>query len=353
MELAELRKKIDELDRQIVQLINERYTTVLDIGHWKKSNSSAIYVPEREKALIEKLQKLNEGPMQDNVLKAIYREIMSGALALEHPLRISFLGPEGSFTEQAALAKFGNCVDYQAKSSIADIFKDIETERADYGCIPVENSTEGAVTHTLDMLLMSPAKICAESNMRIHHHLMANCEFSEIKKLYSHIQVFGQCRNFIQEKLPGVELVETGSTTKAAALAVQEKNAAAIGGLLAAEKYGLNILMENVEDFGNNTTRFLIIGNQDTRATGDDKTSICFALKDKVGALYDCLRPFKMASLTLTMIESRPTKNSNWEYCFFVDVLGHATDEKIVWALEELERSCNFVKVMGSYPRSL
>lgn len=353
MGLNELRANIDRIDKQIVELINERYNYVKGVGQWKQDNSSAIYVPEREKSLIDRLQKLNLGPMQNKTLRAIFREIMSGAISLEHPVRVSFLGPEGTFTEQAARAKFGDSVSYQARNSIADIFADIETGRLDYGCIPVENSTEGAVTHTLDRLISSSVKICAELNMRIHHHLMANCKLKEIQRIYSHTQAFAQCRNFIQETMPHAELIETGSTSKAAALASKEANAAAIGCSLATAKYDINIIAENVEDFGNNTTRFLFIAPQETTATGDDKTSICIALKDKVGALYDCLKPFKLSSTTLTMIESRPMKNSNWEYCFFIDVLGHCTDAKIMKALDALESSCSFIKILGSYPRCL
>jgi len=353
MSLDDLRANIDKIDNKLIELINERYNYVKGVGKWKQDNSSAIYVPEREKSLIDRLQGLNQGPLQNKTLRAIFREIMSGAISLEHPVRISFLGPEGTFTEQAARAKFGASVSYQARNSIADIFTDIETGRLDYGCIPVENSTEGAVTHTLDRLISSSVRICAELNMRIHHHLMANCELKAIKRIYSHTQVFGQCRNFIQENMPNAELIETGSTSKATELAAKEPNAAAIGCRLAAEKYTIKIIEENIEDFCNNTTRFLFIAPQKTKATGDDKTSICIALKDKVGVLYDCLKPFKEGEITLTMIESRPMKNNNWEYCFFIDVLGHCTDEKIMTALEALKPSCSFIKILGSYPRCL
>ncbi len=353
MDLATLRENIDRIDKQLVELINERYEYVKGVGKWKQQNAGAIYVPEREKRLIERLQQLNKGPMSNRTLRAIFREIMSGAISLEHPVRISFLGPEGSFTEQAAREKFGASVSYQARNSIADIFTDIEAGRLDYGCIPVENSTEGAVTHTLDRLISSSVRICAELNMPIHHHLMANCALNEIKTIYSHSQVFGQCRNFIHETMPRAELIETGSTAKAAAIAAKTPNAAAIGCKLASDKYGVKIIAENVEDFSNNTTRFLFIASQTTESTGHDKTSICIALKDKVGALYDCLKPFKEASITLTMIESRPMKSNNWEYCFFIDVLGHCNDEKIVIALEQLKPICSFIKILGSYPRCL
>lgn len=353
MNIEELRNEIDQIDRQIVTLINQRYLHVQDVGKLKKDNASAIYVPEREKALLEKLSKLNEGPMSQRALRAIYREIMSGALELEHPLRITFFGEEGSNTHLAALAKFGHSVTYMPSTTIAGVFKDIETGRTDYGCVPVENSTEGAINYTLDTLIMSSANICAEMDLRIHHNLMAKCSREEIKKVYSHPQVLGQCRIYLQEKLPGVEVIESGSSTKAAAIAATEPNAASISSTVAAELFNLVILEENIEDFSNNTTRFLIIGNQDPAPTGDDKTSVCFAIKDKVGALYDSIKPFKDEGVTMTMIESRPTKSSNWEYCFFVDILGHRSDAKIVRAFAEVEKQCKFLKILGSYPRGV
>ncbi|MHB9139287.1 MAG: prephenate dehydratase [Victivallaceae bacterium] len=353
MNIEELRNEIDQIDQQIVTLINQRYLHVKDVGKLKKSSSSAIYVPEREKALLDKLLKLNKGPMTQRALRAIYREIMSGALELEHPIRITFFGEEGSNTHLAALAKFGHSVTYMPSTTIAGVFKDIETGRTDYGCVPVENSTEGAINYTLDTLITSSANICAEMDLRIHHNLMAKCGREEIKKVYSHPQVLGQCRIYLQEKLPGVEVIEAGSSTKAAAIAAAEPNVASISSSVAAELFNLTVLEENIEDFSNNTTRFLIIGNQEPAPTGDDKTSVCFAIKDKVGALYDSIKPFKDEGITMTMIESRPTKSSNWEYCFFVDILGHRSDAKIVRAFAEVEKQCKFLKILGSYPRGV
>ncbi|MFA7230461.1 MAG: prephenate dehydratase [Victivallaceae bacterium] len=352
MALDKLREKIEHLDRQIVSLINERYRYVQEVGKWKKDNALSIYVPEREKALLKKLSEFNEGPMTEDILRAIYREIMSGALKLEMPLKVTFLGPEGTFTHQAALAKFGHSVEYHPTASIAGVFKDIETGRADYGCVPIENSTEGAVNYTLDTLMMSTVGICAELNLRIHHNLMSRHARNEITRIYSHPQTFGQCRQYLQENFPGIEQVEAGSNTRAAALAAAEEGAAAIAPAIAAEMFQMNFIAENIEDFSNNTTRFMIVGNQSTIATGDDKTSICFAIKDKVGALYDCIKPFKDEEITMTMIESRPIKSSNWEYCFFIDLLGHRNDEKLLRASELLEKKCSFFKILGSYPRS-
>lgn len=352
MPLSKIRNNIDEIDRQIVELLNQRYKEVEKVGRWKKDNNSPIYIPEREKALLEKICKHNNGPMTEDILRNIYREIMSGALKLESSLKVTYFGSPGSFTHQAALSKFGNSVEFHHEDSIAAVFKAIEAERSDYGCVPVENSTEGAVTHTLDTLVNTNLSICAELNLPIHHYLMANCPFDEIRRVYSHIQILGQCREYLQSNLPGVDLIETASSPKAASIAVTEKGSAAISGKIAAEIFNLNILAENIEDFSNNTTRFLVLGKQKTEPTGDDKTSVCFAIKDKIGALYDCIKPFKDAGITMTKVESRPMKNANWEYCFFIDILGHR-DEKIIQdAFAELKNSCSFFKILGSYSRT-
>ncbi len=350
--LNELRKKIDGIDGQILKLINERYRHVIEVGHFKKKTAHAIYVPEREKAIIERLDKLNKGPLTPHALRAIYREIISGAISLEKPLTIGFFGPEASFTHLAALGKFGHCAKYVPKASITDVFSDVEAERIDYGVVPIENSTEGAINHTLDMLINSSVKICSEINMRIHHNLLAKCRKEQIRKVYSHAQVLGQCRSWIQENLPGVEVIESSSSTKASKVASEEKYSAAISSTLAAELYRLDIIADNIEDIADNTTRFLVLGWQEPRPTGDDKTSICYAIKDRVGALYDSLLPFKNEKVTLTMIESRPSKRKNWEYYFFLDILGHHEDAAPQKALEKLKDMCQFVRILGSYPRS-
>lgn len=353
MDINELRENIDRIDSQIVSLLNERYEYVKRVGEWKNNRSSAIYVPEREKSLLKKLEALNtNGLLENRTLRAIYREIMSGAIALEHPVKVGYLGPEATFSQMAALGKFGRSVEYSACANIADVFTDVERERVNYGCVPIENSTEGAVNYTLDRFIDSTAKICAEVNMRIHHNLLANCKRSEIKRIYSHPQILGQCQNWIQKNLPGVDQVEVSSSTKATKTALTEPGSAAIASTLAAETYGLTVLDKGIEDCSDNTTRFFIIGNQDPKPTGDDKTSICFAIKDKTGALYDCLLPFKTQEITLTMIESRPSKQKNWQYCFFVDMLGHHEEKNVKQAISELEDMCQFVKVLGSYPRN-
>ena len=350
MDLQELRMKIDSIDRGIVRLLNDRYEVVKQVGEWKRERGEPIYVPEREKALLEKLETLNRGPMPNSTLRAVYREIMSGALRLENPLKVAFFGPEATFTHLAAKLKFGHGVEYISKSTIADVFHAVEGGKCDYGCVPVENSTEGVVNYTLDMLMDSSVKICAEINMRIQQCLLSNAEKSKIKVVYSHAQSLGQCRNWLTEHLPGVETIAVVSNSRAADLAAREEGAAAIGSELAAEVYGLKIVEKGIQDNPNNTTRFLVTGTQEVKPSGQDKTSICFAIKDRVGALYDCLLPFKQAGVTLTMIESRPSKRRNWEYLFFIDMLGHATDPEIAAALKELNTLAHSLKVLGSYP---
>ena len=350
MDLQELRIKIDSIDRGIVRLLNDRYEVVKQVGEWKRERGEPIYVPEREKALLEKLETINRGPMPNSTLRAVYREIMSGALRLENPLKVAFFGPEATFTHLAAKMKFGHGVEYISKSTIADVFHAVEAGKCDYGCVPVENSTEGVVNYTLDMLMDSSVKICAEINMRIQQCLLSNAEKSKIKVVYSHAQSLGQCRNWLTEHLPGGETIAVVSNSRAADLAAREEGAAAIGSELAAEVYGLKIVEKGIQDNPNNTTRFLVTGTQEVKPSGQDKTSICFAIKDRVGALYDCLLPFKHAGVTLTMIESRPSKRRNWEYLFFIDMLGHATDPEIAAALKELNTLAHSLKVLGSYP---
>ncbi|UDQ96671.1 prephenate dehydratase [Lentisphaerota bacterium WC36G] len=354
MDINQLRDNIDKLDHQIVELINERYKYVKGIGELKGSSNSAIYVPEREKSLLKKLTAINKGDLLTNeTLQAIYREIMSGAIALERPLQIAFLGPKATFTHQAAIAKFGHSIELIAKSNIADVFNDIENGRVDYGCVPIENTTEGAVNHTLDMFMNSDVRICAEHNLRVQHSLLSNCKLSEIKTVYSHSQAIAQCRQWLLQNIPEAELIETASTAIAAKLASKQFGAAAIASELASEMYNIDILFHNIQDRSDNITRFMILGNQKTLPTGDDKTSICFSVHDRIGALYDCLLPFKEENITMSMIESRPSKLRNWEYFFFVDILGHRNDEKVQRAFDKLKDLCHVFRILGSYPRGI
>ena len=298
----------------------------------------------------ERVAAQNDGPLSDEALQAVYREIMSGCLALEKPLRISYMGPPASFSNIAALKKFGSSVRYLPVNTINDVFAEVEHGRADYGVVPIENSIEGAINYTLDMFMESDLKICSEISIEISHNLLAKCGMDKIKRVYSNPSVIGQCRMWLEANLPRVEIIEVTSTTKAAGMAVREKGAAAIGSSLAAECYGLNMLARSIEDNPHNMTRFLVIGKVESRPTGKDKTSIMFAVKDKVGALHDMLVPFKKNKINLTKIESRPSKKRAWEYRFFVDMMGHHNDKNVIKAIDQLREVCTSLKVLGSYP---
>jgi len=350
MELKKLREEIDSLDKKIVELLNKRAELTLEIAKLKKELKESPYSPDREKEVYNKVISMNKGPLKNEALSAIYREIMSASLSLEKPLKIAYLGPPATFTHIAALRKFGSQVDYLDCRSITDVFNEVEKGNADYGVVPIENSIEGAVSHTLDMFVDSEINICSEISLEIKHNLLANCKKEEIKKVYSNPQVFGQCRIWLETNLPYVELVEVSSTTKAAEIASRENFSAAIASEMAAEYYGLKILASSIEDSPRNVTRFLVIGRSVTRPTGKDKTSIMFSIKDRVGALHDMLYPFKKNNINLTKIESRPSKRRTWDYYFFVDLEGHIEDKKVKKALKELEKLCTYLKILGSYP---
>ncbi|MDD5115740.1 MAG: prephenate dehydratase [Candidatus Omnitrophica bacterium] len=345
-----MRKKIDMLDRKLISLLNLRAEVTRQIGKVKLDTGKSIYSPEREMQVLRKASSLNKGPLKKEALEAIYREIMSASLAMEKYLKIAYMGPQASFSNLAALKRFGSQVGFVACASIPEVFFEVETERADYGVVPVENSIEGAVTHTLDMLVDSDLKICSQVILNVSHNLLANCARGSIRRVYSNPQVFGQCRVWLQRNIPDAELVDVSSTTRASELAKNEKNSAAIASLLASKVYGLKVLASGIQDSRNNATRFLVVGKSVAKRTGHDKTSLLFSIKDRVGALYDMLLPFRKYGVNLTKIESRPSKKKAWEYYFFVDILGHQDDYKVKKALDELERRCMYLKILGSYP---
>lgn len=350
--LQNLRSKIDDLDKKITALLNLRARVILDIAKIKQRSGASIYSPDREREVLRRLVQANRGPLTQAALEAIYREIMSSSLSLEKPLKIAYLGPQASFTNLAALKKFGSQVGYLACDSISDVFLEVERENADYGVVPIENSIEGAVTHTLDILVDSDLKICAQIILDISHNLLANCPKDKIRRIYSNPQVFGQCRIWLQGNLPQAEKIEVSSTTRAAQITAKEKYSACIASLLAAKVYKLKVVAYDIEDSPHNVTRFLVIGKADVRQTGHDKTSILFSIKDRVGALHDMLLPFKRHKINLTKIESRPSKRKAWDYYFFMDLEGHRLDSNVKRALDELEIKCKFLKVLGSYPIS-
>ena len=352
MTIPEHRQAIDKLDTQIVKLLNERTAHVLEIGAIKLKAGEEIYAPHRERSVLQRLCRKNKGPITSESLRAIYREVMSSALSLEKSMTIAYLGPEATFTHQAAVRRFGASLRYAPLKTIADVFAEVAKNRADYGVVPVENSTEGVVTHTLDMFVDSELKIVAQIVLPIQHCLVSRAPRSRIKKLYTHPQSFAQCRAWVQNNLPHVEVIETSSNARSAELAAAERNAGAIAGSLTAERYNLRILELDIQDNAANATRFLVLGRQCSPATGRDRTSLMFSIADQVGALHKALAPFRRFRINMTKIESRPSKRKAWEYFFFVDCDGHVHDRKVAKAVALLQEHCSYVKVLGSYPNS-
>src|SRR6266487_427711 len=336
MNIPEHRKAIDRLDAKIIKLLNERTQHVLEIGAIKLRAGEEVYAPHRELAVLQRVCRLNPGPISNQSLRAIYREIMSSALSLQKTMRIAYLGPEGTFTHQAAIRRFGSSLRYFPHRTITDVFSEVSKNRADYGVVPIENSTEGVVTHTLDMFVDSDLKIVAQIVLRVQHCLLGNCRRPQIKKLFAHPQSLGQCRGWVQANLPRVEIIETSSNARSAELAAKENESAAIAGVLAAEKYGLRVLEHDIQDNAANATRFLVLGRQCSPPTGKDRTSVMFSIVDQVGALHRALAPFRRYRINMTKIESRPSKRKVWEYFFFVDCDGHFNDSKVAKAVEQL-----------------
>jgi len=350
MSIQKHRVAIDKIDSQIVKLLNRRTKHVLGIGQAKLASGKAIFQPDREQALLRRICKLSDGVLPDESLRHIYREVMSSSIALQKGFKIAFLGPEATYTHQAAVRRFGTSLNYVPQKTISEVFSEVEKNRAEYGVVPVENTTEGVVTHTLDMFVDSELKIVAQIIMPIEHCLVGKGSLDGLKKLYSHPQAYAQCRNWVRETLPRVEFIESSSTTAAAALATKAKTAAAISSSLAAEKYKLTILEAGIQDHSGNATRFLVLGRSCGAPTGHDRTSLMFTVNDKVGALHDALQPFRTHRLNMTKIESRPSKRKAWEYIFFVDVDGHHDNPKLAKSIRQLGEKCSFVKILGSYP---
>jgi chorismate mutase/prephenate dehydratase len=352
MALDELRNRIDEIDNQLVELLNERARVVVEIGKIKNRTGGQIYAPDREKQVQEAIVKANKGPLPDKCLVAIWRELMSGSFALERPLRIGYLGPGGSFSHTAAMLKFGQSVEYEPLADIRSIFDEVSKGHCDLGLAPIENTTGGGVIETLDALIDSDVKIRAEVLMTIRHNLLGNCPLEQVEKIYSKPEVFAQCRNWLSATFKEAKTVAVASTAKAAQMAADEPGAAAIGSRTAAEIYGLKVVCANIEDIASNITRFLVISREDARPTGEDKTAILFSTAHKAGALADVLEVFRRYEINLTNIESRPSKKRQWEYYFFVDFIGHRTDENVQKGLEETREHCLQLSILGSFPRA-
>jgi chorismate mutase / prephenate dehydratase len=352
MSLEELRNQINKLDLQLVKLLNERAGIAVDIGKLKNKAGKPIYSPEREKEVLDRVTGANKGPLPDKCLVAIWRELMSGSFALQMQLRIGYLGPGGSFSHTAVMLKFGQSVEYEPLADIRSIFDEVSKGHCDLGLVPIENTTGGGVIETLDALIESDVKICAEVLMVVHHSLLANCLLNQIEKIYSKPEVFAQCRNWLNATFKEAQIISVASSAKAAQMAAEEPKTAAISSVIAAEMYGLKVVCENIEDNANNITRFLVIGRDDAKPTGEDKTAILFSTAHKAGALADVLDVFKKYNINLTNIESRPSKKRQWEYYFFVDFLGHRTEEQVQKGLEEAREHCLQLSILGSFPRA-
>ncbi len=352
MSLDELRKQIDTIDSKLVELLNERARVVVEVGKVKGKTDKAIYAPAREKVVLEKIIRENKGPLPDKTLTAIWRELMSGSFFLERPLRIAYLGPQGSFSHCASMLKFGQSVEYEAVADITSIFSEVSKGHSDLGVVPIQNSSGGGIGETMDAFIGSDVMICAEVYMAIHHNLLANCSLDKIDKIYSKPEVFAQCRKWLSSTFEEAKTIAVASTARAAQMAFEEPNTAAIGSRLAAELYGLKIICENIEDIANNVTRFLIISKNDARPTGEDKTAVLFSTSHKVGALVDVLEVFRRYGLNFSSIESRPSRKREWEFYFFADVECHRESEDMQKALDAARNHCMQLSVLGSFPKS-
>jgi len=352
MDLDELRRQIDELDAQLVKLLNRRADVVVQIGQLKESDGTPIYAPDREKQVVDRIVELNAGPLLDKTLVAIWRELMSGSFALEKPLRIAYLGPEGTNSHLVATEKFGASVEYEPVSTIAGVFDEVAREHADFGMVPIENSIGGGVIDTLDAFVETDVKIYAEINRVIHHHLLANCPLERVERVYSKPEVFAQCQRWLVSVGLADKTIPVASTAKAAELARTESWTAAIGSTLAAELNNLKVICSNIEDNPNNITRFFVVARQWAKRIGDDKTALMFTTAHRAGALAHVLDVFKTEGINLTFITSRPSKKRNWEYYFFVDAEGHIEDENLARAVERCKEHCLELHVLGSFPRA-
>jgi len=348
-----LRQKIEAVDGQILRLLNERAEIVLEVDKVKSEIKMESYDPQREDEILKRLILKNSGPFPREAISPVFGEIISACRSLEVQLTVAYLGPPATHTHLACLEHFGSCIQPLPQESIQDVFEAVEKAKASYGMVPIENSTEGIVNRTLDVLIESEVKICGEVLIRISHDLLSRSgRAGDIEKIYSHPQALEQCRKWLRKTYPQVPLVETVSTAKAAQFAAEDPKAAGIANPFAARIYGLKVIESQIEDYLNNYTRFLILSRENTKRTGRDKTSLLLSIHHTPGSLYQVLKPFSERGINLTKIESRPVKGRPWEYVFFLDFEGHATDARIIETMAELKKNVLFLKVLGSYPRS-
>jgi chorismate mutase/prephenate dehydratase len=357
-DLSAIRQRIDEVDRQIQELISERARFAQQVGISKGKLASAVdyYRPEREAEVLRAVLERNQGPLRDEEMLRLFREIMSACLAQQEPLKVAYLGPEGTFTQSAVYKHFGHSVRGLPFSSIDEVFQEVECGAADFGVVPIENSTEGTVNHTLDMFLTSPLKIGGEIELQIEQHLLGTMQsLDSVERICAHQQSLAQCRGWLREYMPHAELIGVSSNAAGARRARDEKRTAAIGGEIAAEVYGLKILVNNIEDRADNSTRFLVVGRELLSASGDDKTTVLVSTAGTGGAgvLHTLLQPFATHGVSMTRIESRPSRKKNWDYVFFFDLDGHAEDAALALALAELEKNSSLFRIVGAYPKAV
>ena len=346
-----LRKKIDQIDVKVVNLLNDRASLAQKIGHFKSRNHQEVYAPHREKEVLDRVTELSRGPLPEQAVRAVFREIISGCRSLEGPLNVAFFGAEATYTHLAARDKFGATATLRPTASIPEVFQEVARGRVAFGVVPIENSTEGVVAHTLDQLVESDLQIIAEIFQDIHHNLLSlSGRAEDVQRVISHPQALAQCRDWLARHFPSVPVEEVASTAHAAIRAATDGSLAAISSAMAKEVYNLQTVAANIEDQSTNITRFLVIGKMSAQPTGDDKTSLVFSVQDKPGVLHRMLQPFARSRINLSKIESRPIKNKPWEYLFFLDLRGHREQKAVKKAIAGLEKNCSFLKIMGSYP---
>lgn len=348
-QLNQLRDQIDAIDNEILKLVNKRAEHAIEIG--RRKGTGVVYRPEREAQILTRLQELNPGPLPNERVAQLFTEVMSTCRAMEKPMTVAYLGPPGTFSEEAALKRFGHIISTVACNSIDDVFRQVEADNAGYGVVPVENSTEGAIGRTMDLLLQTSLTVCGEIQLPVHQFLMAqDTDLSHITKIYSHPQSFAQCHEWLNTNLPKPERIHASSNAEAARLAAQDKNAAAIAGKQAAQVTQLTICAENIEDDPKNTTRFLVIGTQNVLASGKDKTSLAMSTNNRPGAVHELLTFLVQHDVSMSRFESRPSRTGLWEYVFFVDIEGHQDDDNVSSALAMVREKAAFLKILGSYP---
>ena len=354
--LPQLRQQIDQIDQQILGLLNQRANCAMEVAKTKiaTGEKTTFYRPDREALVLRRIRELNPGPLSGDTTVSFFREIMSACLALEKPLEVAFLGPEGTFTQQAAFKHFGHAAHTLPVATIHEIFNSVEIDHCQFGVVPVENSTEGVIAHTLDRFLTSPLKICGEVEVRVHQNLIGDVsDLSEIKQVLSHQQSLAQCRQWLDTYLPNAERVAISSNAEAVRLVQSRNDQVAIAGKVAADLYELNIIEKNIEDEPNNTTRFMIIGKQQPESTGLDKTSLVLSIGNQSGALHKILEPFSKHGISMTHIESRPSRQGLWDYVFFIDINGHQDDANVAKALIDLKTNVTLLNILGSYPKAV